>query len=706
MQPTEQQESIASSSIDRKTFLRGIAGAGKTTTGVMRLEHLLGSGIPANQILVMIPQRTLGFPYYDLLDAPGITGAAVNVLTLGGIARRAVDIFWPMVAEEHGFAQPERRPTFLSLETAQYFMARVAGPVIDKEKYFDTVTIDRNRLYSQVIDNLNKAAVVDDFEYTDIAARLKAAWGGDHDQARMYDDVQACANLFRAYCLEHNLLDFSLQVELYIKRLRDLPQVRDWLRGLARHVIADNIEEDTPAAHDELARLVANAESALLIFDEEAGYRRFLGADDKNALRLAALCDETVQIHDSLVMTPPIEAFNVALSQALDPASDPNDVLDLPEDPREAMAYDDFRYHPQMIDGVAEEIAALVDETGEPGQIVVIAPYMSDALRFGLMNRLERANIPVRSHRPSRSLRMEPAAQAMLTLATLAHPHWRQAPVVFDVVFMLMEAIAGVDLVRAQLLSRYAYKVSSERPQLGRFDAIRGDVQQRVTYGFGEKYEYLRTWLEDYAEGDELPLDHFLSRLFGEVLSQPGFGFHDSDLMPDKDASRIAANLIDSARKFRQMIEGSGATIPDKTIAQEYVAMVTQGVIADQYLAGWDVSEQESVLLAPAYTYLLSNRPVDYQFWLNVGGAGWSERLYQPLTNPYVLTRSWPQDQVWTDEDEFRVGHESLRRLVRGLARRCHKRVYLGFSELGEQGFQQQGDLLQAIQRMLRRLTA
>ena len=36
----------------------------------------------------------------------------------------------------------------------------------------------------------------------------------------------------------------------------------------------------------------------------------------------------------------------------------------------------------------------------------------------------------------------------------------------------------------------------------------------------------------------------------------------------------------------------------------------------------------------------MSNRPVDYQFWLDVGGRGWFERLYQPLTHPYVLSRA------------------------------------------------------------------
>jgi len=124
-----------------------------------------------------------------------------------------VDLFWPLVAVPAGFAQPDELPVFLTLETAQYYMAHLLRPLLD-EGLFDSVVIDRNRLYSQVLDNLNKAAVVG-FPHTEVGARLKAAWIGEPGQLRVYEDVQTAADLFRRFCLEHNLLDFSLQVEVF-----------------------------------------------------------------------------------------------------------------------------------------------------------------------------------------------------------------------------------------------------------------------------------------------------------------------------------------------------------------------------------------------------------------------------------------------------------------------------------------------------------
>ena len=90
--------------------------------------------------------------------------------TVGGLARRMVDLFWPLAADKAGFAHPDRPPVFLTLETAQYYMAHIVRPLSD-QGYFESVTIDRNRLYSQIIDNLNKSAAVG-FPFTEIGSRL------------------------------------------------------------------------------------------------------------------------------------------------------------------------------------------------------------------------------------------------------------------------------------------------------------------------------------------------------------------------------------------------------------------------------------------------------------------------------------------------------------------------------------------------------
>jgi hypothetical protein len=129
--------------------------------------------------------------------------------------------------------------------------------------------------------------------------------------------------------------------------------------------------------------------------------------------------------------------------------------------------------------------------------------------------------------------------------------------------------------------------------------------------------------------------------------------------------------------------------------------MVQDGVIAAQYVRRWRDQPTDAVLLAPAYTFLMENRPVDHQFWLDAGGLGWWERIYQPLTHAYVLSRSWPAGRKWTDAEEVATRQRALYRLSLGLLRRCRERIHLAVSERDEQGNDQRGPLLQAIQRML-----
>ena len=293
---TAAQTGVVDLPLDRAVFLEGPAGAGKTTAAVARLLRLLRDGVSADSILILLPQRTLATPYTEALRRPTVpAGGEVTVVTFGGLAQRMVELFWPRVAASAGFAAPDRPPVFLTLETAQYYVARIVRPLLDSG-YFDSIKIERNRLYSQLLDNLNKAAVVG-FPHTEIAGRLKAAWIGEPAQARVYDEAQECAERFRAYCLANNLLDFSLQYEVFVNYLWPLPACRSYLTGRYTHLIADNIEEDTPVAHDVLAEWLPGCRSALLIYDRGAGNRRFLGADPESAYRLRSLCAEHISLH-------------------------------------------------------------------------------------------------------------------------------------------------------------------------------------------------------------------------------------------------------------------------------------------------------------------------------------------------------------------------------------------------------------------------
>jgi len=738
MEFTDPQRRIIDSPVDKTLYLTGAAGTGKTTAAVQRVLRLRQIDIPAEQILVIVPQAVLAQPYHKALRAANLPpGGQIEVLTYGGLVLNTVRLFWALAAKRAGL-QPDQPPTFLTLETAQYVMASIVDPMIEARGAFEGVTIDRNRLYSQIIDNLEKAAL-NGFAYTDIAERLKSAWVGETSQARMFDDVQRAASAYRDHCRAHNLIDFSLQVELFNRRLWSQKPVRDYWAARTAHLIVDNAEESAFIVHELIADLLKTCESALIIVDEESGFRRFLSAAPEHAETLRARCDQAVEFTESFVTPPVLTALGDDFARALgDFAPEPT------ISSRAGVDWAIRRFYPQMLNWVADEITLLVKEFGvPPGQIAVLSPYLSDALRFTLMTRLQSEGIPVRSHRPSRALREEPAARCLITLAMLAHPEWGMTPTPYDVAYMFMGAVgsAGVgktmDLIRAQLLATTAYPDPTTKSRLMPFDALKPDIQERITYLLAPRYEELRRWLEAYiadrpvpppsvgtefmpspvenpkpkargrkkkTETTETPpiasvrLDHFFSRIFGEVLSQRGYGFHN-----DFDAAAVAGNLIDSAANFRRAFEDRG--LLERPAAHEYVRMVERGVIADQYVRAWTLPDggDGAVLIAPAYTFLMRNQPVDIQFWLDLGNRGWFERLYQPLTHPYVLSADWEVGQLWTDDEEYEKRRDTLFRLVMGLIRRARRKIYVGVSELGENGAESQSELLQAFNRLLRK---
>ena len=638
---------------------------------------------------MLTPQRTMQEPYLDLLYSPERqAGGEVTSATIGGLAQRMCDLFWPIAAEAAGFKNPDQPPVFLTLETAQYYMAYLVRPLLE-QGYFQSLTIDRNRLYSQILDNLNKAAVVG-FPYTEIGLRMDAAWFGDPVQRRIYQDAQECATLFRQYCLDHNLLDFSLQLEIFSNILWPQEQVQGYLKRTYHHLIYDNVEEDAPRAHDIINEWLADFDSALLIYDNDAGYRYFLGGDAVTGHALSAACDETIEFMDSFVSSENI----IQLSDTLVSAITHREVE--AAYPDNSLEFILKHFYPAMLDEVTERIRTLIENDGiPPSEIVVLAPFLSDALRFSITNRLEAANIPWRSHRPSRSLRDEPASKTLLTLSALAHPHWNIRPTKFDLTHALMFAL-DTDLIRAQLLTEIIYRQRDLR--LSTFDEIKPEMQERITYLLGEKYSNLRNWLNDYRETTPQPFDFFLRKLFGEVLSQPGYGFHSN-----MDAVRIASSLIESIKKFRYAMEPSSVNMdtPAFDLGKEYIAMLEDGVIAAQYLESWRTENKETVLVAPAHTFLMMNRPVAVQFWLDPGSSGWVQRLSQPLTHPYVLSRHWEAGRLWMDADEVNAETESLARLAGGLLSRCREKLFLAIADLSETGFEQRGTLLRAFQKVI-----
>jgi len=693
---TPQQQAIVDLPLTGRISLHGEAGSGKTSAAVQRMLSLINRGVPADSILVLVPQRSLAEPFNEVLYDPAFPGGGQPaILTIGGLAQRMLSLFWPLISQKAGFANPHKPPAFLTLETAQYHLAGLIEPLLQKG-YFESVVIDPNRLYSQILDNLNKSAVVG-FHPADIASRLTNAWAGKPAQTIIYQQAQECALLFREFCLKENLLDFSLQLSIFTDLLFQEDVCKDFLKTTYRYLIYDNAEEDYPVAHDLVRKCLTDFESALIVSDEEGGMRTFMGADPISAEKLRRECEQEYIFQGSLVKTKELKLLEDALRTSL---CHLRYTQNLDAEIQKSFSIRPFRFYPQGMDWIVEQVSQLIKEhKTAPEEIAILTPFLSDSLRFALDSRFQEAGIRVSTFRPSRGLRDEPAVKALFTLVKLAFPGLQMKPSRDEIRNAMLLVLEDCDYIRADLISQILFSVSSGT--LRSFDPVKKEMQQRLTYLLGERFERLRSWLEDYSKAETFELDLFIGRLFGEVLSQPGYRFH-----VNFDAAAAINRLVESARKFRQVMQPD-TSLSLEELNKDYIHLVESGILSAQYMGDWSArSRQGSVLISPAFSFLMSNHPVRFQFWLDIGSQGWWTRLDQPLTHPFVLNRNWLQQAVWMDANETNAGQQALLRITSGLIRRCHEHVFMCTLGVNEQGSEERGELMMAVQSILRILSA
>ena len=396
-----------------------------------------------------------------------------------------------------------------------------------------------------------------------------------------------------------------------------------------------------------------------------------------------------------MVKSPELEHLEAALTTSL---TYHKIDAEISTDIQTAFSIHPFRFYPQGLDWITDQVKDLIENQNvPPEEIVVLTPFLSDSLRYSINTRFVDAGLNLRTFRPSRGLRDEPAIKAVLTLVKLAFPTWNLKPVKDEVRNAMLLLIEGCDYIRADLITQVLF--ASSAGSLRSFDPIKKEMQQRITYLVGERFEKLRLWLEKNTNDDSLEMDIFISRLFGELLSQPGYKFHQNF-----DSAAAVSRLVESARKFRHVM---GVETSPKTsdLNKEYIRLVETGILSAQYMSDWEVKTRSgSVLVSPAFSYLMNNRPVRFQFWLDIGSQGWWTRLDQPLTHPYVLNRNWQIGKLWSDMHENAANQQSLIRIMDGLIRRCSDHIFMCTLGVNEQGSEERGALIMAVQTILRKL--
>ena len=677
-----QQAAVAAS---KTTFLIGPAGTGKSTALQQRLLQLLQDE-PAYTILILVAEEDDGERFLEFLHQHDAGPYAdLKIATYGRLAREMVSLFWPLVARPAGFSRPFQPPAFLSYDLAQLLMWRIVRPMRDAGAFAD-LPLRPQQIVSQLLDTLNRAAL-NRLTLGEAYTRQLQTWAGEAEQARNLQDAGRAAHQFREHCRRHSLLDLSLTVHTFDTEVVDHPEFHRYFAERFRHLMVDNVEEQTPAGQHFVAALMDTSETTVIAYDAGGGYKRFLAADPHGARRFHKLSTKTVRFEQTFTTATSLTHLSNQVENYLMPAGEKKPVERASEAIIDVVS---GRYRREMVQRLTDVLKPIQSEVAAR-EIAIVTPYLDEGLHYTLNQALQKAKIPSRLLRRRASPRDRPRVRAWLTWMALANPEWEVTPTAYDVAEALTLSMANLDAARAKLLTEALYR--PKQPALSSVAELADGIQERVGRNRVTMVEDLRRWLAE--EGNGQPPDIFLHRLFNEVLAQRPY-----QPEPDAAGAAICEWLVRTASRLRE----SAPRLELTTLAhvgRAFMASVNQGLVTAYPPELGEPPDPDGVLISTIYGYLLAGRPVRVQVWLDAAANGWWDIPRQPLSNAFVLAQSWPPGELWTMETEFRVRDELLSRLVRGLTARCSDGVILATSDLDRRGQRQDGRLWHALRPIL-----
>ena len=668
-------------------FLLGASGSGKTTALQQRVLHLLESGEPAYTILVLVAEPEHKQAYVNAVHQSGLGPYAdLNITSYNSMAMNMVNLFWPLVARPVGFTQPYRPPTVLTYDLAQLLMWRVVTPMLDEGAFAD-LRLRPQQIVSQLLDTLNRAAL-NSLDLEDALLRQQTTWAGEPERQRHFLDTAVAARTFRRTCLENSLLDLALVIEAFDTQLVQHPVFHNYFRERYRHLIVDNVEEQTPAGQNFIAQLMDEAQTTAIAYDSGGGYKRFMAADPTGARQFHHRCQQYLKFDESFRIPPDMLQIANLVENFLEHTHKPTALAD-----DRILEVVNGRYRREMVFNLVAELRRLVEGGTAPKDIAIITPYLDGALRYMLGQALELAGLPYRLLRRRSSPREEPRIRAWLTWLALAHPEWGYAPTAYDVAEALTLSIRDLDAARAELITRHLYR--PENIDFLPIDTLPDKLFPRIGADFLALVERLRNWLFEESDRTGEQIDVFLHALFTQVLAQPEF-----QPTPDIAGAAVCDWLMQAAERLQQAAPAMGLHTPAE-VGIGFIDGIYQGLVTANPPDLGEPPDPNGITISTIYGYLLAGEPVAVQVWLETAATGWWDIPRQPLSNAFVLAQSYDPQQLWTADQDLQIRHELLSRIVRGLVNRCSGGIILANSDLDRRGIRQDGPLWRALQPAL-----
>ena len=650
---------------------KGPTGSGKTTILKNKFnKKALNNGTDKN--IVFLKSASSVNNWRNSIDLEYL--GPLNIFTYFGFIQKEIKDKWIYIEKNLQGLRKKIEPTFMNVETAHFVMSKFVEKKRKNNEIFDYINATSSQIAVQLIDNLNYGAM-NCLDFSEMEERLLNWANEDKEKYKLFKEGISIMKIFRDFCQKNRVIDYSLLVDLYNKKLLNSKNYLDNLKNKFTYLFVDDLEKTVPAAQKLFEILNENTNKSYMTFNPEAGINRFFGGNPVLAKKKFLNKGKIKKLNESFTSSK--ESRELAINFK-------NRVLNNKKTLKTNYIKGeiDTELRGDMFIKMAQKVIELIKNDIKPGEIAIIAPNIDKVMEFTLEHYFEDKGYKLYNFKNSKRLVDIPFAQALITLTLLTNPDWN-INIDYSSLHQTISLLLNLDPIRSGLITEEIFKNAYILPEIDNLT-----LRERVGFNTAEKYDHLKNWINE-KKNQDLEVPHFFQLVFGELLAP---------LSPSDEDILACRQMIDSVKKFKSVVE-SFKDFNQKELGKDFIELIYNGTIAAEVLYQ-NEHNKDQIILATPYKFLQNPQidSVKYLFLLDISSNSWLKSIAKELSNPYIFSPQWKNERNWDDDLDQSLRKIQLVDFFQSIVSKSKKGLYLNDSYLNSRGWEQDGKLFDWLQ--------
>ena len=657
-----------------RILLNGPAGSGKTALLQHRYKKMIDTfGIPSESILVLVssPNHIKDWDEKVILKHSGALWKA----TYYSFIEDEIKVFYPLVVKNcESIGVRDIKPVFMDFDASKFLMTRVIQWQRENRGVFSGIASDTRKIAADLWSNLLQAAAAS-IPSSEIGERLYQALElKDEIKLRAYREADEILQAYKQRCFELGIFDRAMSVELYTTCLMKDEAYRRNLGNRVRHLIIDNVEDCIPAEINLIEHLLSSAKTVLIAHNSHG----CAAGHSYTYVRERIIDNPRLEIRNTTHNSRPLNcsSFMAEFSEMLfdNIENFSKHRVSRTVDVERVPAYE---LRSDMLEGIGQRVNNLVAKEGyRPSDIVVLSTYADPVTEYVIAQSVEPKGIKVTNIGRRDLYTDNELCRGLVTLAQLCYPAGSIHPG-REQLRDLLRLLTDIDPVRSSIIAGEAFK---GRSWLLLPDVSEMEMAADISIDVLNRYNRVREWTaEQISQSAQTPLHCFFNKAFLELFIEGS--------LSQRDISS-AGSLISAAKRFCDSVSRFNNINP----VRGFIETFNSGMTARRNAAG-DEEGENSVLLATPQVYLTRPCACKVVILSSIGSRNWINRNVKELTNFNVLSGSWKDGTIYSEEMEENNNRRYLAGLIRGIIKKCGEKLITFESILSATGFENDGPL-------------